>query len=361
MSEDTGEKSFEATPHRRAEFRKQGRFARARDAGAIVTVGACLGVVMGSRAAIAQALDLLFTRCWGDLGALRHGGGAGALNAAIGAFVVLAGPPAIAAAIAGTVIGFAQAGINVQMDLVSFKAERLNPIARLGQVFSPKRGAAETVMAFLRLGVVGYATYRAIRVELPGLLELSTLAVSATAERLTATVTRVTLTGLGALAVIALIDYAYNRYTLEKEMRMSHREILDETKAQEGDPKQKAKMRSKARALIRKRSIANVKKADVVVTNPTHVAVALRYGPNDPAPIVVAKGHDEVAMQIRAEARRHGIPMIENRPLARALDAEVPLGGPIRAAHFAAVARVLAFVYRLRRRGVGTQRAEPKV
>jgi flagellar biosynthetic protein FlhB len=107
-------------------------------------------------------------------------------------------------------------------------------------------------------------------------------------------------------------------------------------------------MRQRARALARKRAITNVKTADVVVANPTHISVALRYSEKDAAPIVVAKGHDEVAMQIRAEARKHGIPILENRPLARALDAEVRVGHPIPAAHFTAVAKVLAFVYRLR-------------
>jgi flagellar biosynthetic protein FlhB len=100
--------------------------------------------------------------------------------------------------------------------------------------------------------------------------------------------------------------------------------------------------------MARKRALNAVKNADVIVTNPTHVAVALRYGPKDPAPVVLAKGHDEVALRIRAEARKHGIPILENRRLARALDAEVAIGRPVPAAHFAAVARILAFVFRLR-------------
>ena len=129
---------------------------------------------------------------------------------------------------------------------------------------------------------------------------------------------------------------------------MTRRELTEETKAQEGDPKTKGQMRSRARAMLRKRSLANVKKADVVVTNPTHIAVALRYSATDPAPVVIAKGHDDFALQIRAEARRHGIPILENRPLARALDAEVAIGRTVPGKHFAAVARVLAWVYRVR-------------
>jgi len=129
---------------------------------------------------------------------------------------------------------------------------------------------------------------------------------------------------------------------------MTKKEIIDEHKSNEGDPQMKNRLRARGRAMIRARSIANVKKADVVVTNPTHIAVALRYAATDAAPVVVSKGHDAVALQIRSEARKHGIPILENRPLARALDAEVPIGHPVPGKHFAAVARVLAWVYRIR-------------
>lgn len=111
-------------------------------------------------------------------------------------------------------------------------------------------------------------------------------------------------------------------------------------------------MKAKARQNLKKMSMKAVKHADVIVTNPTHVAVALRYGPKDPAPIVLAKGHDEMALRIRAEARKHGIPIMENRRLARALDAEVQVGRTVPASHFAAVARVLAFVYKLKKKKV---------
>ena len=131
---------------------------------------------------------------------------------------------------------------------------------------------------------------------------------------------------------------------------MTRQEVMDEHKQSDGDPKLKARMRARARNNAKRRAMENVKTATVVVANPTHISVALRYSKTDPAPIVVAKGHDELAMQIRAEARKHGIPILENRPLARALDSEVPVGRPVPAAHFAAVARILAFVYKIKGR-----------
>src|ERR1700689_4301093 len=143
---------------------------------------------------------------------------------------------------------------------------------------------------------------------------------------------------------MAVADYAQSKFSLEKQMKMSRQEMMEEGRQRDGDPKMKARMRQRARAMAKRRAMNKVKEADVIITNPTHVAVALRYGKKDPAPIVVAKGTDEIALQIRTEARKHGIPILENRPLARALEATVPVGHAIPAMHFAAVARVLAFV-----------------
>ncbi len=343
------EKTHEATPHKRDEARKQGRFARARDAGTVATIGACLGALMASREAMLQAVHALFTTTLGDLNALSGGGGSLVFQRAGLALFALAGPPAVAAAIAGTVAGFAQAGMHLHLELASFKTDRLDPMPRLSQLFQLRHGGLEVVMALLRVGVVGGVAYRALRGELPVLLRLGAEPLDAAAGDLTSIVTRVTAFVLLSMLVLAVVDYFQSRFTLERDLRMSHKEIMDETKQQDGDPKQRAKMRSKARALARKRSLVKVKEAAVVITNPTHVSVALRYKDTDPAPIVVAKGHDELALKIRAEARKHGVPILENRRLARALDAEVPLGHPVPGAHFVAVARVLAFVFHLKR------------
>jgi len=140
-------------------------------------------------------------------------------------------------------------------------------------------------------------------------------------------------------------------------MKMTRKEITDESRSQDGDPKMKARMRARSRALARRRSLDSVKKATVVIANPTHISVVLRYAMTDSAPVVVAKGHDELAMTIRAEARKHGVPILENRALARALDAEVPVGHVVPSAHFAAVAKILAFIYRTNSERRGTQRA----
>jgi flagellar biosynthetic protein FlhB len=348
MSAKQGEKQFEATAHRREEFRKQGRFPRARDAAPVAAMLGVLGALLGSRGAIGQALDRLFRASHGNLQALALGEPGDVFRFAGEALLAIAGPASIAATMAAVVAGLTQAGLRVNLDAVGFKAERLDPLPRLQQLVSPKQAIVEMLMSILRVGVVGYIAYRASLVEIPDLLHLAGASVHVSIERITTAVVHVMLSAGGALAAIAVIDYAQSRVRLSQEMKMTRQEFMEEMRQHDGDPKIKGRMKARARALAKKRALQNVKKADVVVTNPTHVAVALRYDQKDAAPVVVAKGHDDYALRIRTEARKYGIPIMENRPLARALDAEVPVGHIIPVAHFAAVARILAFVFRLR-------------
>ncbi|MEO8796507.1 MAG: EscU/YscU/HrcU family type III secretion system export apparatus switch protein, partial [Polyangiaceae bacterium] len=278
---------------------------------------------------------------------------------ALGVFVGIAGPCALAAAIGSTAIGAVQSGMRIDLELVNFDPKRLNFISRLGQLFDPKKASVETIMAVLRVGVVAVVGYRMLMVEMPILLAAGRMTLDGSMDYLIGVISRITLSCLVALAIMGAADYAQSKLMLDKEMMMTRQEMTEEGRQRDGDPKVKARMRQRARAMAKKRSMNKVKEADVIVTNPTHVAVALRYGKKDPAPIVVAKGTDEIALQIRAEARKHGIPILENRPLARALEATVPVGQAVPAMHFAAVARVLAFVYKLRGRSgrSGTARA----
>jgi flagellar biosynthetic protein FlhB len=347
MAESSGEKSFDPTPHRREQFKKQGRFARSKDAAAVGSTAAVLAVLLGSSAAISSAMHLLFQRCHGDLGAFARRDGDGIGQAVLGVFTVTAVPSIVAAALAGSLITIVQTGGRMN-DGFGFDPTRLNPLPKLQQLFSPMQGAKETTLSLLRVGVVGYVAYLALVREIPGLLLLARTDLHAGVSAMVGASVHVITNALGALAMVSAIDFAQSKFTLEREMKMTRQEIMDETKQQDGDPKIKARMRQRARAMARRRSMQNVKSATVIIANPTHISIALRYSKTDAAPVVVAKGHDDVAMQIRAEARKHGIPILENRPLARALDAEVPVGRPVPAAHFAAVARILAFVYKIR-------------
>jgi len=350
-----GEKRFDPTPHRREQARKDGRFARARDLSGLAATAAVLGVLMGTRPAIGSAVSSLFVSTLGDVTAFTRG--ESLMRIAGSALAVLAAPAIVAAALAALVSGVAQAGFHVNLEAVSLKAERLDPFARIQQLASPKRAVTELVLSLLRVAVVGYVAYRTLSADLSELLSLARVPVEVSGGRVVAAILHVILSAGSVLLAIAVIDYAQSRFTLEQDLKMSRQELTEEMRQQDGDPRVKGRLKARARALAKKRALQNVKKAKVIVTNPTHVAVALRYEQTDAAPVVVAKGHDDDALRIRAEARKYGIPILENRPLARALDAEVAIGQPIPMAHFAAVARVLAFVYRLRNRGRGTPRA----
>jgi len=345
---DQGEREFDPTPQRREQFRKDGRYAKARDAGGVAATIAVVAVLLGSRPIMSRAAGLLFANSLGDLGALERVGIGRTLALLGGLMLSLVGPAILAAAAAAMAVGLAQTGLEVSSEGIGFKLERLNPIEGLKRLFSFKQGAAEVALGMLRVWVVGWVAWRALARDLPSLVGLSRLPTDAAMGRGAEVIVRVVLHALLALSLVAAVDYGWSWWKLERDMKMTRREMMDENRSQEGDPKAKGRMKARARAMARKRSLANVKQADVVVTNPTHVAVALRYAEGDAAPVVVAKGHDAMALQIRTEARRHGVPILENRKLARALDAEVPLGKMVPGKHFAAVARVLAWVYKIR-------------
>lgn len=360
MADDSnGEKTYEATDQRREEFRKQGRFAKAKDLGGLASTAAIVLGTIAARRQLVGAFDALFARSVGDMGALERLGTSGALRAAASPILMETGPLLAGAATVALVASAAQVGFRLNTDAITVKLERLDPKEGLDRLVAFGKNFAELALSLVRVGAVGIVAYEAVDRELPKLLSIARAPIAASAELSAASVARVILAILVALVVVAAADYAYAWFSLEKDLKMTRKERIDESRQQEGDPKAKGRMKARARAIAKNRAVQSVTTADVIVTNPTHIAVALRYGPKDAAPVVVAKGTDDIALRIRSEARRLGIPIMENKPLARALNAEVAVGRIVPQAHFAAVAQVLAFVYRLKKRGAigGTRRA----
>lgn len=360
MSEDDGDRKFDPTPHRREQFRKEGKFARSRDAGAAVGMIAAVGALVGTHASARTAVHELFTACMGDVGAGVRGEWAGPRFAAVKALAVLVAPPLIAAAVGCIVAGAAQSGIQLRLELAGFKLDRLDPIGKIKQMFSLTHGGRELALSLLKVGVVGFVAWWAVKGELDTALALAGADFETAGTALLGGVVRVVVKILFGTALIAAVDYAQSWFQISKQMKMTLKELKEEMRSEDGDPHVKAKIKARARAAGRRRMMADVKTAAVVVTNPTHVAVAIRYDDGDPAPVVVAKGHDDVALAIRREAREQGVPIVENRRLARTLDAEIAIGKTIKVEHFGAVARVLAFVMKVhRRRGGSAARGNP--
>ena len=347
----TAEKTEKATPKRREDARRKGQIAR----------GAELPAALGFLAVLI-ALNVLREDLFMGAGnflaeTMRHAGSNNPLTIADVHNLILAGgkvfamlslPVMGAAFVAGLVGNFAQGGLSFSAEALKPKGNRFNPATNIKKIFGSDN-AVNLVKTFVKLaflGTVAYGVLAPIITDAPNLINapLSSVAVNLG----TAFYSLGLRFGL-VLLTLALADYGWSWYKNEKSMRMSKQEIRDEFKDQEGDPTVKNQRRRAARALTQKRSMAAVPTATVVITNPTHFAVALRYNRDkDAAPIVVAKGADENARKIREIARANDIPLVENPPLARALYKAVEPNQIIPIELFSAVAEVLAFVFRQR-------------
>lgn len=252
--------------------------------------------------------------------------------------------------VAGLAISYLQVGFVFSGEGLSIKLSRLNPIEGFKRLFS-KRAGVELFKSVWKVSAVGYIAYSAVSENLslfPQLMdgELMT-AVSLVKEMVFGIAWKVGL----LLLALALIDFFYQWWELEKSLMMSKQEVKDEFKQTEGDPQIKAKIKEQQRRMAMRRMMSQVPQADVVITNPTHYSVALSYQAKEmEAPMVVAKGQDLVALRIREIAREHGVTIVEDKPLAQALYRTVEIGDLVPPELYQAVAEVLAFVYRLKRK-----------
>jgi flagellar biosynthetic protein FlhB len=339
------QRTQKATPKRIREFRKRGDIALSRDVVSAATLtGGFIGLVAYAGAARGALLDL--TRS----AVLASDGSAGAelASQAVHGFLIAAGPAMLGAAAGALIAMLGQLGWPPAFKLPGFDLGRLSPIKNLPGALSPAGMLRRTGSALAKLVVVGAIVVAALRHHVvAGELEASGL--GALAFEL---VRRAMWLVLGALAATAAVDYFLARRRIAAQMRMTPDEVKREHREQEGDPMIKGRRRARMRELAKRRIQLAVAKADVVVVNPTHYAVALRYDDqSDAAPVVVAKGVDELAEKIREIARQHSVPVLSRPPLARALYKHVKEGRAVPANLYRAVAEVLAYVYRLRQRG----------
>ncbi|MFF2888090.1 flagellar biosynthesis protein FlhB [Paenibacillus sp. NPDC057967] len=249
--------------------------------------------------------------------------------------------------IAGNVIQF---GFLLTGEPLKMKLNKLNPIEGFKRIFS-MRSLVEFLKSILKVSIIGILVYSTIVREWDKLLTLSMQSLE-TIFSFTASLTIKLGIEIGAvLAVLAFLDYLYQRYEHEKSIKMSKQDIKDEYKKTEGDPLIKGRIRERQRKMALQRMMQDVPKADVVITNPTHFAIALKYDASKmEAPTVLAKGMDHVALRIKEIAKENGVITMENKPLARALYERAEIGDVIPADLFQAVAEVLAYVYKMKGR-----------
>ncbi|NHN28367.1 flagellar biosynthesis protein FlhB [Paenibacillus sp. S3N08] len=256
--------------------------------------------------------------------------------------------PILAIAMATAIFSnYLQIGVLFTSDPLKMKFSKLNPIEGAKNILSI-RSLVDFVKSVLKMSIIGYVVYDTLWSEKSTLMDLARLPL----ENIFLFMATLTL-DLGMkigliLIVLALFDYMYQKYEYEKNLRMSKQDIKDEYKKSEGDPLIKSKIRQTQRRMAMQRMMQEVPKADVVITNPTHFAIALKYDANMKAPTVIAKGTDYIALKIRQIAKENQIITVENKPLARTLYAQVEIGEAIPADMFQAVAEVLAYVYKLK-------------
>lgn len=347
-------KTESATPKRRSEERDKGNVPKSREITAVAVMLGVFGVLYLTSGHMLGGLVSVF-RDYLTASASR-------VNTVDGVHTLLndlfsRGGILLLPTFAGTVFfaaasNIAQTGFLFTTEPLRPNFEKLNPVAGMKKLFSPQ-SLVEMVKAVVKFAFVGFIAWRVIRKEVPFLPEI----IEKTPQEIILYLLRIggsILLQCGLLLLLlAAADYAFQWWSFEKSIRMTKQEVKEEYRQQEGDPAVKARIRSIQREKARRRIMQEVPKADVVITNPTHYAVALQYerGSSE-APKVLVKGSDLMALRIREIAEESGVPVVERPPLARALYRDVDEGQEIPFELYQAVAEVLAYVYRLRGRNL---------
>ena len=258
------------------------------------------------------------------------------------------GPPLAVFVVAAIAAGFVQRGFNISAESMKPELKKISPLKGLKRMFS-LRSVADFVKGVAKLVIVGAVGVATIMPEMIGLELLTSFTPIQFMGRIHELVIRLLVGVCSILALIAGMDYLYQRYEFLKQMKMSRQEIKDEFKQTEGDPQIKGRIRQLRQERARGRMMSAVPEADVVVTNPTHFAVALKYSSDDMnAPMLVAKGVDLVAKRIREVAEENDVPIVQNPPLSRALYATADIDQEIPIEHYKAVVEVIGYVWRLK-------------
>jgi flagellar biosynthetic protein FlhB len=343
------DKTEKATPKRREEARQKGQVAKSQDLTGSVVLLAGLFTLGVTGPSIAQRLGD------GVHDALAAGGGRdpvtintiGDLLLTSGGSAVACLAPVVGACVAAAIIvNVVQVGIKPKNKALKPDFKRLNPKPGLQRIVG-KEGLVELAKNLVKLGVVGWVVLSALLPHIgdyAAMVGMSPLQLGAAIANL---VKSIAMRAAFAFLLIGVVDYIYQRYRHEKSLKMEKQEVKEESKGQDLPAEVKGAIRQRQREAARARMMADVPTADVIVTNPTHFSVALKYDGDSAAPIVVAKGQDLIALRIRELATEAGVPIVPDPPLARSLHGSVEVGQEIPEELFQAVAQILAYVYRV--------------
>lgn len=346
------------TPKRRKEAREEGKVARSPE------VNGWLAIVASSMLLpwfLSLARDRVYGVTTAAVGVMQHpsvSGDVAVLESGLAQFLEYAAIVGAVLMAVGLVASIAQVGRAASIKAARPRFSRISPKTGLKRLFSPQAGW-ELAKQLLKLALLAGIAYYSLRTIIMTVGDKQPVSISPVLSYLgSSVITFVRTVGLVGLG-LGLADYGYQRHRMNQELKMTKQEVKDERRQQEGDPAVKGRIRRQQYAIARSKVLAAVKTADVVVTNPTHFAVALQYDPRrGGAPRVVAKGMDSLALRIREEAGRFSVPVVEDPPLARYLHATCDMDQQVPVAVYVAVARLIAFVYSLtpQMRSVGVHR-----
>ena len=345
------EKTEKATPRRRRDARKKGQVAQSREISSVLILMTTMGVFYFAGSWIFYNISGLFTETYENIDALTLNSAAEAglfLRTITHYLVAILIPIFLPIVVAAVIANIAQVGFEMHSQPMQPKLSKLNPISGMKKLVSLK-SLVELIKSLVKIVVVGAIAYKIIEKEMryfPSLMQKSVvdilLFIASVAFKIFFFVCLI-------LIVLAALDYVYQRWQHEKSLKMTKQEVKDERKQTEGDPKIKARIRSIQLEMAQRRMMEAIPEADVVITNPTHLALAVKFDAKEMiAPKLLAKGSGFIAERIKEIAREHNVPIVEDRPLAQTMFKMVEVGDLIPVELYRAVAEVLAYVYRLK-------------
>jgi flagellar biosynthesis protein FlhB len=352
--QDDSDRTEEATPLRREEFRKRGQVAQTRELASVFLIFSLIicFYVLGRFAfdQFQQIFQEVLGR--GMLKTVRHDSPLDVFKFSIAKAGFILAPVLFICLIASFFSSVLQIGILNNEEALGFKWERLDPVSGFKRIFSI-RSLVEGFKSVVKICLIGGVTYLVLKNEIAIIPILVNYSVGQLLGYVGVVMLKLLTAVVAFMAGVAGLDYLFQRWELEKSMMMTRQEVKDELKSREGDPMIRARIRRSQREMAQKRMMQEVPKADVVVTNPTHIAVAIKYDMSTmAAPKIVAMGAGYIAEKIKDLARKHNVPIMENKPLARTIFKTLKIGQLIPRELYTAVAEVLSYVFKLKKKGL---------
>ncbi|MFQ6604279.1 MAG: flagellar biosynthesis protein FlhB [Fidelibacterota bacterium] len=344
----SGERTEKPTAKRREKARDEGNVARSRELNSVVIMMAGIMMLYSSASRLIGQLSDVTTATYSQLSTIELTPTVFPLQIRMvfTFFITVLGPFLAGLIIVGLLVNYMQVGFAISKKALKLKWKKLNPASGIKRIFS-LMSVVELIKGLFKIIIVGFIALSVINKYLPDFWFLSNATTGQALAFLGSVLFELSLKTSGVLLIMALGDYAYQRWEHEKQLKMTKEEVKEEGKQYEGNPEIKRRIRTIQMQMSRSRMMEAVPDATVVVTNPTFIAVALKYDPVDrsDAPVVIAKGKRKVAEKIKTIAKEHQVPVIENKPLARGLFDTVEVGMEVPVLYYQAVAEILALVF----------------